>query len=379
MQPVPVLRGNKLAMLFSCLAIFSAPLTRGQCIATSANSPATSSDVPFAGSDYSFTNPLNTLLNDGLNAVAASVLQLSNKQTDYIQVKGFGFNIPAAATVCGIQVNVVRSAANVLLNLAYVTDYNVRMMKGGVLTGNNLADGTTQWPATNTTATYGGNGQLWGTTWTPTDINSANFGFSISAEIHGTVSLFPSAMINYISMTVYYLDPSVLPDKSLQLHAASGANRSAVLSWKGDAVDESASVTIERSGNVAKWETVLGALKENATTLQNTFIDSKPLPGRSFYRLKITAPSGEIHYSTVQPFELAGITTLKCYPNPVSNYIQVAGVLPGERVDLTDLLGQRVFLSAPALTNMVSIDMAHLQPGMYVVSAGNRKMKVQKN
>ncbi|WP_425311888.1 T9SS type A sorting domain-containing protein [Niastella yeongjuensis] len=64
--------------------------------------------------------------------------------------------------------------------------------------------------------------------------------------------------------------------------------------------------------------------------------------------------------------------------NPVSAIIQVMGVIPGERVMLTDMFGKSLLLSSPATTNLIQLDVAHLQPGMYVISTGNRKIKVQK-
>jgi hypothetical protein len=378
MYPVPEIRGNKIAMLLLCTALFITPFTQAQCIASGPNSPGTASSVSFAGSDYSFNTPLNTLLNDGNNAVASSVLSLSSKLTEYLQAQGFGFSIPTAASICGIEVNVVKSADNVLLNLATVTDYSVRVMKNGTLMPSNLADGITEWPSSDVTVSYGGNNQLWGTTWTPDDINSANFGFSIAAEIDGTAALFPVARIDHISITVYYLDPSVLPAQSIQFNVANGSNNSAVLSWNQISVDEAASLTVERSVNGTKWEPVPGAAQKSSTTPLYTYTDASPFSGKSFYRLKMTATSGEVRHSTVQSFELTGITSLKCYPNPFTSHIQVAGVMAGERVTVTNLVGQQLYLSAPAVKNTISIDINDLQPGIYVVSAGNRKIKVQK-
>jgi hypothetical protein len=378
MYPAPQILGNKIAMPLLCAVLFISPFTQAQCIASGPNSPATATSISFAGSDYSFNNPLNTQLNDGNNAVASSVLSISKKQTEYLQAQGFGFSIPTAATICGIEVNVVKSAANVLLNLATVTDYNVRVMKNGTLTPTNLADGITQWPSSDVNTSYGDANEIWGTTWTPADINSANFGFSISAEIDGTAALFPDARINHISITVYYLDPIVLPAQSIQFNVANGSNNSAVISWKQNSVDEAASLTIERSVNGTKWETVPGAAQKSSITPLHMYTDASPLPGKSLYRLKMTATSGEVRYSTVQPFELTAITSLKCYPTPFTSYIQVAGVIAGERVTVTNLFGQQLYLSAPAVKNTISIDINDLQPGIYVISAGNRKIKVLK-
>jgi hypothetical protein len=378
MNPLPEILGNKIAMPLLCAVLFITTFIQAQCIASGPNSPATASSVSFGGSDYSFNTPLNSLLNDGNNTVASSILSFSLKQTEYLQAQGFGFSIPTAATICGIEVNVVKSAANVLLNLATVKDYSVRVMKNGIFTPTNLADGITQWPSSDVNSSYGDANEIWGTTWTPADINSANFGFSISAEIDGTVALFPAARINYISMTVYYLDPIVLPAQSIQFNVVNGSNNSAVLSWKQNSIDEAASLTIERSVNGTKWEMVPGATQKSSITPLYIYTDASPLPGKSLYRLKMTATSGEVRHSTVQPFELTPITSLKCYPNPFTSHIQVAGVIAGERVTVTNLFGQQLYLSAPAVKSTISVDINDLQPGIYVISAGNRKIKVQK-
>lgn len=88
--------------------------------------------------------------------------------------------------------------------------------------------------------------------------------------------------------------------------------------------------------------------------------------------------SGEVRYSTVLPFEKTDITSTKCYPNPFTSFIKVTGVLPGEQVAITDIYGKRLCLSSPAINNSIKIDVSDLQPGMYVISTGKRKMKIQK-
>jgi len=380
MNPIPVIRGNKIALLSFCSILLSASFAEAQCIDTAANATI-ATDVATGASIYSFTSPLNTLANDGSRATAASLLQLfGDETTDYLQVKGFGFHIPAAASVCGIQATVVRSATNVdlLFHTSSVKDIDVRLLKNGVLTGTNEAATGTEWPTSDAAATYGNNSDLWGASWNPSDINNSNFGFSISAKIHGTVSLFPAARINYISMTVSYLDPTLLPQQFLQFLVADGANHSAAISWKLTTTDEGITYAIERSTNGIKWLPVQGVPQQRSNAARFTFVDAQPLSGQSYYRLKATYASGTVRYSTVQPFDYIDNLSLKCYPNPATTTIQVAGVNPGERVGLTDLCGKLLFLSAPAKNTVVQLDVAHLQTGMYVISAGNRNTKIQK-
>lgn len=300
MNPIPENHGNKIALILFCYVLFTIRFAQAQCIAVGPNSPGTSASVSFTGSDFDFNNPANCLISDNNRATATPTVFLLSGQTEYLQATNFGFSIPTAATICGIEVNIERSATNLLLNFTSVTDNNVRIIKNGTRTGTNLANTSDPWPADNdATATYGNNNELWGTSWSPTDINSSNFGIAVSAQITGIVGLLPSARINHISMTVYYLDPSVL----------------------------STSDTVR---------------------------------------------------STVKPVKVTDNAPIKCYPNPFTSFIQVAGVVAGERVSVTDIYGQRLYLSAPAVSTTIQIDVNNLRPGIYVISTGKQKMKIQK-
>ena len=246
-----------------------------------------------------------------------------------------------------------------------------------MLSGSNQKQ-SAEWGSSPATATYGGVNDLWGTTWSPAEVNNNNFGFSIAAEIKTGIGLLPVVNIDYIGLTVYYLDPSVLPAQAVQFNVANGSNNTAMLSWKQSSADETASFIVERSVNGSKWETVPGNVQKNSTAPLLTFKDTKPLSGRSYYRLRMVRAAGDAHYTTSLPFELTDVTSLSCYPNPFTSVIQVKGLMAGEQVAVTNVLGQRVFLSPPAVNNTLSININDLQPGMYVINAGNRKMKVEK-
>jgi len=373
MYPVPEFRSSKTAMLFFCYVLFSIQFVRAQCIASGPKPPGTA--VSDGTGNYSFNNPLNCLSSDNSRATAQSVLFAG--ETDTLRVTDFGFSIPTAATICGIEVNIEKSSSIFVLNTAYVTDNGVRIIKNGNITGSDLEKTNVVWSTGDANTIYGNNGELWGTTWTPADINSANFGIAISAKIIGAIGLLPAARIDYISMTVYYLDPTLLPARSIQFTAVSGPKNSALLSWNWNS-EEAASFTVERSLNGTKWEPVNGSAQKNKLPSVYTCTDVDPLPGRSFYRLKMLTTSGEVRYSTVQPFELTTLPTLKCYPNPITSLVTVNGVMAGEQVTVSNLFGQQLYKLPAAVNNTVSINCNELQPGMYVISAGNRKIKVQK-
>lgn len=113
-----------------------------------------------------------------------------------------------------------------------MTENSIKIVKGGVISGNNKSTGSSWLLDANwTTKSYGGPSDLWGVSWTPADINSStfgmvwsgtsthylkatNFGFSIpaGATINGIVAnvrgdylaTFTSGNIDYIQITVYY-------------------------------------------------------------------------------------------------------------------------------------------------------------------------------
>lgn len=136
------------------------------------------------------------------NAFASSALS-ANATTQYLLSVGYGFTLPASATITGIQVEVERSASP---GLAAIVDNAVYLVKAPAAiqtAGANLANTGTGWSNTETTVVYGGPTELWGNTWTVADINSAGFGVAFSARYIGASSS-DSARIDNIRVTVFF-------------------------------------------------------------------------------------------------------------------------------------------------------------------------------
>ncbi len=90
-----------------------------------------------------------------------------------------------------------------------IRDNVVSLVKNNVVVGNNKAATGTDWPTSDATATYGtGTTDLWGTTWTTTDINNANFGVVLS--VTGTTSNDETARVDNITITVTYSPPHTI-------------------------------------------------------------------------------------------------------------------------------------------------------------------------
>ena len=131
--------------------------------------------------------------NDTYASTTLAVSEVSN----YLAVTGFGFSIPADATIVGIAVDVEKNKDG----SGDIQDNAARLVKDSNIGTIDRSSGDS-WPTSDATSTYGGFEDLWGETWTADDINSANFGFAISAKETGTD--FASAHIDQIRIKVYY-------------------------------------------------------------------------------------------------------------------------------------------------------------------------------
>jgi hypothetical protein len=121
-------------------------------------------------------------------------------------LQGLGLSVPGNATITGVQVDAyVESGPNSLEN---IYDYNVQLLNSsGAKVGTNHANGVA-WPDPEGYKTWGTSADTWSAGLTPTDINSPNFGVSISITTtlssDGTFTDAASGSLNYARITVWY-------------------------------------------------------------------------------------------------------------------------------------------------------------------------------
>jgi hypothetical protein len=86
---------------------------------------------------------------------------------------------------------------------AVIKDTTVQLLKAGSPVGTNKASGAT-WDVVSNAIPYGSTSDMWGTTWTPADVNASNFGLRFVAKNFGAKTA--TASIDYVSITVTYND-----------------------------------------------------------------------------------------------------------------------------------------------------------------------------
>lgn len=123
--------------------------------------------------------------------------------TDILKSQGYGFSIPSTAVISGIEVKIEKRGQCIDAG-STIRDNSLQLIKtsgsAGIVKSN-----SSEWPASETTVTYGGPSDLWGTTWDPSEINSPDFGCAFSASISAEIAgIYAEAELDQIQVIVYY-------------------------------------------------------------------------------------------------------------------------------------------------------------------------------
>jgi hypothetical protein len=139
------------------------------------------------GGDESWSGESNITADDGSNATCS--ISARGDSSNRLRATNFGFSIPIGATIDGIEARVQVSVTSGSADIA-----TIRLVQGGLQKGLNRAsfEGITGSPVN---YDYGGPSDLWGVSWSDSDVNLSTFGFDFQAEAVGTtINLFVDAM-----------------------------------------------------------------------------------------------------------------------------------------------------------------------------------------
>jgi hypothetical protein len=310
---------NRNFLLFKSIVWLSALFlftqnTLAQCSSSSSHNAGTAASVSFTGSRFGFDIPNNALAADNVYATATAIISILYGPTQNLTLTNFGFTIPLDATICGVVANVKKKADHVNV-LSTVSDNSVKLVKGGVVSGNNKALAG-NWTTTNTSFTYGGDTDNWGLALTPADVNASNFGVAFSSNINGTISLIPSAQIDNVQLTVYYTLSS-LPVALTDFKATVNQNK-VLLQWKSEKEINFSHYEIERSNDGYHFEKI-ATVPSSSLSREYKYIDAFPEPV-SYYKLRMVDLDGNYEYSRIviaQPQNITG--RIRVSPNPVKD------------------------------------------------------------
>lgn len=155
--------------------------------------------VPGTGANDASFGSVSWALAAGFGSATLQKVGLNNI-SKYMTQTNYGFSIPSTATITGIQADITKRRGSG--GSSPLIDARVRLIRAGTVQTTDRASGAA-WPPVDTDTPYGGSADLWGASWTPSDINNSGFGVAISAE---NTDSFTSADadIGAVTMTVYY-------------------------------------------------------------------------------------------------------------------------------------------------------------------------------
>jgi MSHA biogenesis protein MshQ len=145
--------------------------------------------------------PGNAVSSNGSYASAT----VDGETTNYLRCLSYGFSIPVGATIVGIEVNVERKSDR--FQNGGSQDAAMRLVKAGTIQATDRSSGTA-YPTADAIESHGSPSDLWGTTWTPAEINAANFGAAFAAAKADSSGLAHVITVDHIAITVHYTVPA---------------------------------------------------------------------------------------------------------------------------------------------------------------------------
>jgi len=145
------------------------------------------------GGNIAWTNPTN-FAGDTTSTAATVSPASAGHVSQQLQATAFGFAIPTDATINGIEAQIESAAAN---NNRHAW-HTVQLLKAGSAVGSNLSDSAVIF--SKAFKQFGDAATLWGTTWTPSEINASGFGVLVKITRTGTATTTSMYRV-YINVT----------------------------------------------------------------------------------------------------------------------------------------------------------------------------------
>jgi len=174
-----------------------------------------------------------------------------------------------------------------------------------------------------------------------------------------------------------------LPLHFLGLSATVQNNKKIVLGWSFNTTMNTATFEVERLSQNGVFEKI-ATLTKNVVAGNNTkneYIDAQPLMGTNQYRIKHTDVDGKISYTKVASALIAPSSTIRIFPNPINDKLNVESYQVKSTQVLFSILddkGAIVYKRAQALNagyNTITIPTIKMSSGHYTLVAEGSNIK----
>jgi len=187
------------------------------------------------GGTKAWSNPEN--IKTESDATFASVSNISGSEKAHALIASkFGFAIPAGSTIQGFRLELRRNGElSEKEETIGVLDGTLKLRKAAVTVGESKASPSI-WIRGWLTQTYGGSEDLWGSTWTATDVNAEGFGVFLQPQHKVSNPETKGVGVAWVKLTVYYLTP----ESSSGVRPRLFCSQSKTVFWNGPSAVEEA-------------------------------------------------------------------------------------------------------------------------------------------
>ncbi len=185
----------------------------------------------------------------------------------------------------------------------------------------------------------------------------------------------------YEWMLQFKRGPGTLPITGFDFSITKNTNEEVVLNWRTGAENNNPGFIIERSLNGTTFDSIgfINSQSDAGRGAAYFFKDMSPGNGKNYYRLKQVNFDGKINYSVVKTVEIKSFNSLKIFPNPVKDVLNIKARFPLVQcqVKLTNSKGQLITRFVINGSNNASFPVKRLPPGIYSgeVTSGSNSFK----
>ncbi len=144
-----------------------------------------------------WTRPGNAFSDNG----TYGSVSVDGTSSRYIKCTNYGFSIPSGVTIAGIVVTLERKSDST--GNGGSTDAAVRVVKGGTIGTTDRSTATT-YTTSDVKEDHGTSSDLWGDTFTVSDVNASNFGAAIRVQKASAAGAAHSVTVDVVQITVHY-------------------------------------------------------------------------------------------------------------------------------------------------------------------------------
>ncbi|HAS45987.1 MAG TPA: hypothetical protein DCS93_36225 [Microscillaceae bacterium] len=168
---------------------------------------------------------------------------------------------------------------------------------------------------------------------------------------------------------------SALPSELLDFEASLSEEPKVTLTWKTSKEINNDYFDIQRSADGRTWQAIgrVASKGVNIAVTNYETIDSEPLSGKSYYRLKQVELGGKATFSEIRSVNFTGVEIINSYPNPATTTLTIqtnSSETDTGRVTLYGISGQVMLtnqLSIEKGVNTFILDISRFAAGTYVL------------